>query len=240
MTQSEETGLPAQGVPSPEAAPLQKIAQPPVPAAQGPVVTTKTADRPHRITIALGLLSPSLALLSLGVSFYVFRGSQQSIQVAQRAYLGFHLESAQVLPNVALSDGAKDFRVHAIVSVKNIGNTPAYIDTVKKELYAIEADNMWDHIGGARETSPNVDALGPKGEPLLLEHNSGFNVSDFTGERSVVYRVEIQWHDAFGKDQPPTVFCTILRDITPPISEKRSLSPESCIRGSTVSVGDSR
>ena len=208
---------------------------------QAATTPVKTADRPHNITITLGLLSPLLALISVGVSLYVFRDSQRSMRVAQRAYLGFHFESAEVAPEtVGNMSGAQRFRVKAKVSVRDIGNTPAYIDLVKQELYAIEGDDMWDHIGGSNQVSPNFDALSPRGDPLSVEFNSAFTDQDFRGDRSVVYRAEIQWHDAFGEVQTPTVFCAILRDFASPIREKRPLTAETCIRGMTVSIGSAR
>lgn len=39
-------------------------------------------------------------------------------------------------------NGPEKFRVRVNVSVRDIGNTPAYIETVKKALYAINADDM--------------------------------------------------------------------------------------------------
>jgi len=195
-----------------------------------PVVSLKTADRPHRITIWLGLLSPFLALVSLGVSFYVFKDSQRSMRVAQRAYLGFHFVSGDVEPKQ--DGGQKPFQVAASVTVKDLGKTPAYIETVKKELYAIDADNVWDHIGGESEESPNFDPIGPD-EPLLIEYAANFSQQNLTGDRSVVYKIEIHWHDAFNEAQPPEVYCGILRDVSLPIDGKRKLSAEPCMKGMT-------
>jgi hypothetical protein len=142
----------------------------------------KISDRPHPITITLGLLSPALALVSLAVSFYVFRDSQRSMRVAQRAYLGFHFESGEVgpTPSIRASDPPK-YRVRANVSVRDIGNTPAYIDTIKKELYAINADDTSQHIGGSQATSPDFDALVPRGDALLLAYDSEFSDSNWKG-----------------------------------------------------------
>jgi hypothetical protein len=115
----------------------------------------KTADRPHGITIALGLLSPALALVSLGVSMWVFHDSQRSTRIAQRAYLGFRFEAAQL----TAKKGVDNVLVKASVSIKDIGNTPAYIRSVQKELYLINADDLSHRVGGATETTPNFDAL---------------------------------------------------------------------------------
>lgn len=196
------------------------------------VVLQKTADRPHRITICLGLLSPILALVSFGVSFYVFKDSQQSMRVAERAYLGFHFVSGDVEPK---EDGGQPFHVAASVIVKDVGKTPAYIDTVKKELYTIDGDNVSNHIGGESEESPNFDPIGPD-EPLVIEYTANFSQQNFTGDRSVVYRIEIHWHDAFNETQTPAIYCGILRDVTLPIEGKRELSAEPCMKGMTFSI----
>jgi hypothetical protein len=70
---------------------------------------------------------------------------------------------------------------------------------------------MEHHIGGSHKTSPDFDALVPKGDPLLLEYYSAFAKQDLLGDRSVVYRVRVQWHDAFGENQS-TSFCSLLRE----------------------------
>jgi hypothetical protein len=155
------------------------------------------------------------------------------MRVAQRAYLGFHFESADVASKQ--DGGQKPFHVEASVTVKNVGNTPAYIETVKKELYAIEGDNMWDHIGGSTEQSPNFDVISAN-EPLLIKYEADFSNQDLTGDRSLLYRIEIRWHDAFNEPQPPTVYCGILADVNSPIVGKRSLSSEPCIKGMTFGV----
>ena len=196
----------------------------------------KTADRPHRITILLGLLSPVLALLSLGVSFYVFHDSQRSMKVAQRAYPTFHFDSATVSPT---NDDPNRFTVEVSASLRNIGNTPLYIDSIRRALYAIEADDIWDHIGESSTISPNYDSLGPKDDPLVLSYDAKFKKKDFDGDRSVVYRIEVRWHDALNEPQGPSVFCVMMSNIDLPIQEQRVLSAESCIKGMTLSVGSS-
>jgi hypothetical protein len=211
----------------------------PNPAGQGAATSRKTADRPHKITIALGLLSPMLAMVSLGVSFYVFRDSQLSMRVAQRAYLGFSFVSGEVAPAPALQEtDPATYSVRAVVSVRNIGNTPAYIEKIKQDLYLIEGDNMSRQIGGSSSTSPNYDALGPNTDPLSLKHDALFKAQDFAGDRTVVYRVEVTWHDAFGDVQPPTVFCAILTNeyapIGPTLNRAVPLDAGTCTKGLTM------
>jgi hypothetical protein len=205
----------------------------PEPGPKPEISAHKTADRPHRLTILLGLLSPVLALLSLGVSFYVFHDSQRSMKVAQRAYPSFHFESATVTP---IKNDPNGFTVEASASLKNIGNTPLYVDSIKEALYTIEADNIWDHIDETSQISPNYDALGPKGDPLVLPYVSNFKRKDFDGDRSVVYRIEVRWHDAFDERQGPSVFCVMMPNVDLPIQQRRVLSAQPCIKGMTFSM----
>lgn len=84
----------------------------------------KTADRPHPITITLGLLSPVLALVATIISLQSLSTSRQSLRVGQRAYVhvtdGFlHLEKA---PNVK---GKPSFHLTLGGTVHNSGSTPA-------------------------------------------------------------------------------------------------------------------
>ncbi|MGB6742529.1 MAG: hypothetical protein WBE38_02645 [Terracidiphilus sp.] len=224
---SQEESLPSSTVSS---------AKVPEPAPEQETSSQKTADRPHRITILLGLLSPVLALLSLGVSFYVFHDSQRSMKVAQRAYPSFHFDSATISP---IKDDPNGFTVDASASLRNIGNTPLYIDSIKTALYAIEADNIWDHISESSTVSPNYDALGPKGDPLVLPYDAKFSHKDFDGDRSVVYRIDVRWHDAFDEPQGPSVFCVMMSNVDLPVQERRVLLAQPCIKGMTFSVGSS-
>lgn len=215
----------------------------PDPPGQAATTSRKTADRPHKVTIALGLLSPMLAVVSLGVSFYVFHDSQRSMRVAQRAYLGFSFVSADVSPAPALNetDPAK-YGVRAVVSVRNIGNTPAYVEEIKQDLYLIEGDNMSPHIAGSSSTSPNYDALGPNTDPVSLKHDALFKTQDFAGDRSIVYRVEVRWHDAFDEVQPPAVFCAILTNeyapIGPTLNRQVPLVAGTCTKGLSVRISE--
>jgi hypothetical protein len=193
----------------------------------------KTAEEPHRITILLGLLSPALALVSLWVSLHVFYDARNATQVLERAYLAFHFQSAKITP---VSDNPDTFVMETATSIKNMGNTPAYIDSVKKELFVVEADNMNRHFGAAWEVSPNFDAIPAKDEPLLIEYKTNFTNQDLTGDRSVVFRLEVKWHDAFNNSQGPTTFCARFLDVGLPIQESRPLSASPCPKGMTFGV----
>jgi hypothetical protein len=51
------------------------------------------ADAPHPIAIALGLLSPALALVAVYISWSSFSFSQASLEIGQRAYLSVRVSS---------------------------------------------------------------------------------------------------------------------------------------------------
>lgn len=85
----------------------------------------KTADRPHWITIGIGLLSPSLAVVGLGISLVSLRTSrestqlsQESMEIGQRAYV-----HADLLPTVR----DEPTRWAYSLLFKNQGNTPAHV-----------------------------------------------------------------------------------------------------------------
>jgi hypothetical protein len=155
------------------------------------------------------------------------------MKVAQRAYPSFHFDSATVIP---VPRNPNEFTVAASASLRNIGNTPLYIESIKQALYAINADNVWEHINETSTISPNYDALGPKSDSLVLPFDAKFKHKDFEGDRSVVYRIELQWHDAFDESQGPSVFCVMMSNVDLPIQERRALSAQPCIKGMTFSI----
>jgi hypothetical protein len=54
----------------------------------------RIADRPHWITILIGFLSPSIALVAAWIAIQSLRTSQQSMKVGQRAYLNYQVAVA--------------------------------------------------------------------------------------------------------------------------------------------------
>jgi hypothetical protein len=96
----------------------------------------KTADRPHPITICLGLLSPALALIALWFSWQSLKTSNRSLEIGQRAYvslqdgkLAFHkeVEGPPPQPSSTLTPGQPHPYVVMLgtVTLVNTGNTPA-------------------------------------------------------------------------------------------------------------------
>src|SRR5688572_14683964 len=84
------------------------------------------APRPHRTTVILGLLSPTLALVALGVSLYSLYASSEATRRGQQAYIGatparfqFHEEAVGPQGEQAI------VYLDATFALQNAGNTPA-------------------------------------------------------------------------------------------------------------------
>jgi hypothetical protein len=116
------------------------------------------------------VLSPSLALVFLGVSMYVFHDSQRSTRIAQRAYLSSNFEHGRLTVAPALKPTEQPFDITVSASIKNVGNTPAYIESIKKEMFLVDGHKLDRPVGGKSEISPNYEAL-QKGDSLEV----GFN-----------------------------------------------------------------
>ncbi len=85
----------------------------------------RVADRPHWITILIGFLSPSIALVAAWIAIQSLRTSQQSMKVGQRAYLNYQVAVTNGNEIVEKLREDKDFFLNYQVVVTNIGNTPA-------------------------------------------------------------------------------------------------------------------
>jgi len=88
----------------------------------------KTADRPHRITIALGLLSPVLATIAVIISGITLINSQRALKISQRAYVDARLSI----------DHQPDFPSiwNLTIEFDNTGNTPATVFKVTPQAIA--------------------------------------------------------------------------------------------------------
>lgn len=196
-----------------------------------PADKRKIADRPHPITVAMGLLSPSLALVSLGVSMYVFHDSQRSTRIAQRAYLSSHFEHGQFTIAPTLKSTERPFDITASASIRNVGNTPAYIESIKKELFLIDGDDLGHPIGEKSETSPNYEAL-QKGDSLEIGFDNKIETKQVPRDPSVVYRLKVKWTDVFGEVQDTTVFCGVMV-MDWPAPDRQDLVAAPCMKGTT-------
>jgi len=101
-----------------------------------PISTAKkVADRPHWITILIGIFSPSIALVAVGIAVQSLRTSQQSMKVGQRAYLNYQVAVNNGSEIVEKLRSDKDFFLNYQVTVTNLGNTPA--DSIYPKLNVV-------------------------------------------------------------------------------------------------------
>jgi hypothetical protein len=102
----------------------------------------KTADRPHWITICLGLLSPALALIALWFSLQSLKISDRSLVIGQQAYVSLQngslsfskeIEGPTPQPSSTLTPGQPHPYVAMLgtVTLVNTGNTPAQFVSFK-------------------------------------------------------------------------------------------------------------
>jgi hypothetical protein len=91
-------------------------------------IPAKMADRPHKWTLVIGLFAPSIAVVALIVSLWTLHTNERSMKLGQRAYLAVTLDKITGLFPNRLA-GLKDkyeVIIQTSVTVKNVGNTPAY------------------------------------------------------------------------------------------------------------------
>jgi hypothetical protein len=160
----------------------------------------KTADRPHRITILLGLLSPALALVSLGVSFYVFHDSQRSMKVGQRAYLSFAIDEMS-LDRTDCVDKKTSCAFHYRLKIENLGNTPAYIEKVAEQAVEYEEDHAVEEDLQRGRTLLNVNDIAPK-EKTFVSRREFVSMANYqkSGEWSFHSAGTVKWRDAFNAE----------------------------------------
>src|SRR6266403_1655562 len=69
----------------------------------------KVADKPHRITIRIGILSPAIAVIATIIALLSFWNSQRSMKVGQRAYLTYQVVVSNGREVVEALHADKDF-----------------------------------------------------------------------------------------------------------------------------------
>ena len=155
-----------------------------------------TADKPHRWTIAIGLLAPTIAIVAVSVSYLALQTSQTSMKVGQRAYLGFDLES--MTAENATGPAGPYVLAKSRLKVKNLGNTPAYLNEIVQRVNIVDTHDPDRLIGGTAQTRWNVDSLAPKNDVTV--NYEGICLPDqFRIDRVVEYSGEVRWHDVFNQ-----------------------------------------
>jgi hypothetical protein len=95
-----------------------------------PLAPEKTAERPHRLTLAFAALSFVISLGSAGISIESLRVASSSLEVGQRAYLSASFDvPADLLKRYHEAKHVSSLvtdTVELSLQIKNLGNTPAY------------------------------------------------------------------------------------------------------------------
>jgi hypothetical protein len=156
----------------------------------------KVADRPHWITMCLGISPLLVAIVSVGIALQSLSTNRQAMKVAQRAYLTYQVTVTNGSELVEDIRADKDsFFLNYQITVVNMGNTPA--DSIKPNI-AVKLDPDRTPM---MVTFPNQVAfeLGPKESRILtgqalfgrVRHVRGFPglATGFTGQ--------IDYKDAF-------------------------------------------
>jgi hypothetical protein len=91
----------------------------------------KTADRPHNLTVIIGSVAPVIAVVAVLVSLASLRTNETAMKVGQRAYLSVRLDTVtdvSTFSSKVIQGGMTgyEFFMSAIVTINNVGNTPAY------------------------------------------------------------------------------------------------------------------
>jgi hypothetical protein len=183
-------------------------------------------DRPHWITIVLGFLSPSVAIVALLLSSQSFKISQQalatsqaSLKVGQRAYLQAKLYADQT------AEGMWRFGIE----LRNTGNTPARVTNITAtgsgwkpynvpgETHAIGAKDS-EKVSFALNSAPNGIAPGLSGSVPIPEVSVAYSYVDIFGDAhsnnliTCIFVVEIE------KGHPKNIYqlrCTSVTNDSP-------------------------
>jgi hypothetical protein len=98
----------------------------------------KIADRPHWITIGIGVLSPLLAVVAVFISYKALGTSDKTLKVANRAYVAlvggtmvFSDFGTVVNEDKGISTGYLVVRLDLSASIQNAGNSPAEAGTFR-------------------------------------------------------------------------------------------------------------
>jgi hypothetical protein len=130
----------------------------------------KSADRPHRITIALGVFSPLLAAVALYISLTSLHTSERSLEIGQRAYISLSTGalSFKQVGYVTRNEGTvfdQSLVMTLAVSIQNTGNTPA---TISKFSPTYELPAGWKNLDatyvGGKYRNTALPFVGPKSE----------------------------------------------------------------------------
>jgi hypothetical protein len=168
----------------------------------------KVADKPHRITIRLGILSPAIAVIAAIIAILSLWNSQRSMKVGQRAYLTYQVavnNGKEVVDGVRAD---RDFFLNYQVLVTNMGNTPA--DWIYPNIsVAVDPDRTPVMV-----TFPTTIPfeLGPKESRVLAGQALFKHVHNIRGLPGFTtgFTGQIEYKDVFGDSQVKPVCYSFL------------------------------
>jgi hypothetical protein len=168
----------------------------------------KVADRPHWITICVGLLSTLIAVVAVLIALSSLETSQRSMKVGQRAYLTYQVAVTNGNEIVEALRTDKDFFLTYQVMVTNMGNTPA--DPIYPKINVVLDPDRTPVMVNFPTLA--AFALGPKESRVLTGQALFKHVHNVRGLPGLTtgFAGQIEYKDVFGDSQVKQVCYTFL------------------------------
>src|SRR6267378_91674 len=168
----------------------------------------KVADKPHPITICLGLVSPSIAIVAVVIAILSLWTNQRAMKVSQRAYLTYQVAVTNGNEVVESLRTDKDFFLNYQIMVTNMGNTPA--DSIYPKISVVRDPDRTPVM----VTFPTLAAfdLGPKESRVLTGQALFKHFNDVRGLPGLTtgFMGQIEYKDVFEDSQVKLVCYTFL------------------------------
>jgi hypothetical protein len=201
----------------------------------------RKADRPHVWTIAIGLLSPLLALLGLVISWKALDNNALTLKIGQRAYLSCETQELMVDAHAIRAHFIREpdsgdvvmvkFRpIKVFTKIHNTGNTPATLMANSKRAIRYGGNSALAAGVFKERDAEHLESL--DGVPLSARADLQLPPLDDViddaylaplGDRRIQYAGVIRYRDIFGCVSD-TVWCVQFRQ-----DDRASWSsPEAC------------
>jgi hypothetical protein len=188
-----------------------RIAKPKTP----PDPPAVAGNRPHNISIVLGLLTLFFAVIALVLNYKSLQTSQSSLKIGQRGYLAFAVTSF----TVTQEGSPQELTARATMKIRNVGNTPAYLDTGQSHINSVNIRTNQSSTRGGGSLLPPGLVVPPKDEvPGLDAFVSFADPEEATCPNSpnskcyfVRFTGDISWHDVFGETHVDSWCTTLIR-----------------------------
>jgi hypothetical protein len=169
----------------------------------------RVADKPHPITILIGLISPALAITATIISVLSLRTSQESLRIGQRAYLSFQIRKAEAKPEQ--KEGTHVVHFSPTLSIKNLGNTPATVLGVVEETQ-IFTNYTYKHLGASGSGPSLGGGIGPKDDATFDANGQSLSFDPSVPQNRLIRFVGyVHWADVFGTSHLDT-WCFLFWD----------------------------